>query len=214
VDTMKPEPSGADAGWKLRAPRRSARTPSGLKTSAVNGSLVFTLTRNGAADFGTAVHARFAEVEWLDAGVIEGLAARWAKADGVDFAAEEALACLRAPELTALWTRPAGRGETEVWRERAFEMVLDGAWVTGIFDRVTVDRDHAGRAFGATVIDFKTDRLADAAEVVAGLARHAGQLNLYRRVVAVLTGLAPSQVRCVLVFTRLRSVETVAAVAD
>ena len=199
---------GAGASWRLRVARRPARTPSGLKKSALSGSLVFALGRNGAADFGTAVHAHFSEVEWIGAGGIEAFAERWRNGAMTKDAGEEVLACLRAPQLTARWTRPARRAE--VWRERAFEMVLDGAWVTGIFDRVVVEFDQAGRAAQATVIDFKTDRVTDAADVAAAVGRHAGQLNLYRRVVAVLTGLASSEVSCELIFTRLQRAETVA----
>ena len=88
----------------------------------------------------------------------------------------------------------------EVWRERAFEIVLDGIWVTGVFDRVLVVKDPSGRAISAAVYDFKTDR-----NIVQNLARaterHAGQITLYRRVVAVLTGLPEKMIKCILVFT-------------
>jgi len=91
-------------------------------------------------------------------------------------------------------------------------VVLDGAWVTGVFDRVIVERDAAarpgagqgGRVWCATVFDFKTDRLEREADVVAAVARHAGQLKLYRRVAARLAGLAEDAVACELVFTRRR----------
>jgi hypothetical protein len=48
-------------------------------------------------------------------------------------------------------------------------------------------------------------------EVTAAVARHAGQLNLYRRVVAVLSKLSAGRVECCLVFTRLRRIERVLA---
>jgi len=73
-----------------------------------------------------------------------------------------------------------------------------------VFDRVVVTREAGGRATGATVFDFKTDALAGEADVEAAVARHAAQLNLYRRVVARLTGLAPGTVGAELVLTRLR----------
>jgi ATP-dependent exoDNAse (exonuclease V) beta subunit len=46
-------------------------------------------------------------------------------------------------------------------------------------------------------MDYKTGRITMAEAVE----RHAGQLNLYRRVVAVLTGLPVESVRCTLVLT-------------
>jgi ATP-dependent helicase/nuclease subunit A len=125
-------------------------------------------------------------------------------------AVAEALACLSAPALASVWAKPtSGRGE--VWRERAFEMVLDGAWVTGVFDRVVVERDASGVTTRALIVDYKTDRVGTDAEVAAAVARHAGQLNLYRRVVAVLAKVSAGRVECCLVFTRLRRIERVVA---
>ena len=196
------------AGWVRRAARRPARTPSALKKGGVSGSLVFALKRNEGADFGTAVHERFAEVEWIGSGRADRFVAAWTKTGVRDAATDEALACLLADGLAAVWTRPAA-ARVDVWRERGFEMVLEGAWVTGIFDRVVVERDDSGRALRATVLDFKTDRVAGAAELAAATLRHTAQLNLYRRVVAVLAGLAPVDVACTLVFTRLRQAVSV-----
>jgi ATP-dependent helicase/nuclease subunit A len=85
----------------------------------------------------------------------------------------------------------------EVWRERPFEVILDGIWYTGIFDRVVVERDAQGQATKAWVMDYKTGRITMAVAVE----RHAGQINLYRRVVAVLTGITVESVRCTLVLT-------------
>ena len=198
------------SAWVRRAARRPARTPSALKHSGVSGSLVFALKRNEGADFGTAVHERFAEVEWLEGtGALERWSASWREKWGAENeAVAEALACLSAPALASVWAKPTcGRGE--VWRERAFEMVLDRAWVTGVFDRVVVERDAAGAATRAVVIDYKTDRVGTAAELAAAVARHAGQLNLYRRVVAVLAEVPVGRVECGLVFTRLRRMEQV-----
>lgn len=201
-----PDPGADVAGWVSRAARRPAKTPSAMKATSVRGGLVFALKRNGAADFGTAVHELFAEVEWLEPGAIEGFEAAWTEKSGPGDAMAEVLECLRAQELAKVWGRPSGDGARaiEVWRERAFEIVLDGAWVTGIFDRVVVERTGDGRASKATVIDFKTDRVGSAVEIGAAVARHSLQLNLYRRVVSALTGLELGNVDCELVFTRLR----------
>jgi hypothetical protein len=118
------------------------------------------------------------------------------------------LACLDAPELAGVWARPKAQ-QSEVWRERAFEVVLDGAWVSGVLDRAIVCRNASGQAVSATVYDFKTDALAPGTDLAAESARHAGQLNLYRRAVAALTGLPAKSVDCEIVFTRLRQKLTV-----
>jgi hypothetical protein len=108
---------------------------------------------------------------------------------------------LRSPALAETWTQ---KERTEVWREKTFEVVLDGMWITGVFDRVAIERNAKGRAIAALVIDYKTDRAASEGDVVAAVMRHGAQLNLYRRVVSVLTGLPTKAVTCELLLTRLR----------
>jgi ATP-dependent helicase/nuclease subunit A len=203
-----PETALVNATTAVRAPRRPARRPSAEKTGVVEAARVFALEGAGAADFGTAVHTLLAEVEWVSEGDVEKFAEAWRVRGG---AGEEALACLRASGLAAVWKRP---DRAEAWRERAFEVVMDGAWVTGVFDRVVIERDQAAHAVRATVFDFKTDRVAGDADVAAAVARHAGQLNLYRRVAAVLTGLDVAAVACELVFTRLRRLARVPRMPD
>jgi hypothetical protein len=133
---------------------------------------------------------------------LERLTVAWTEAKHGD-AAGEALACLGSEALGRFWRRPT-TACVEVWREQAFEMVLHGSWVTGIFDRVVVERDIGGRALRASVVDYKTDQIDGPAGVATALARHGGQLNLYRQVAAVLIGLALEDVECILIFTRLR----------
>jgi ATP-dependent exoDNAse (exonuclease V) beta subunit len=73
--------------------------------------------------------------------------------------------------------------------------------VTGVFDRVVVEFDGSGRAIRAVVYDFKTDRETGDSGRARAVARHEGQIALYRRVVAVMTGLPVAAVRAELVFT-------------
>lgn len=183
--------------------RRPALRPSAKRGGALAGAQLFALRDGEAASFGSEIHRLLAQVEWAD----EGDAARWEQAWRTASEPEEArahaLACLNARGLRELWRRPGGRAE--VWRERAFEIVLDGAWVTGVFDRVVVERDAAGKAVAATVYDFKTDRVeeGDDAAIAMAAGRHAGQLQLYRRVAATLTGLAVAAVGAEVIFTRI-----------
>jgi len=192
-----------------KSPRLPSRQPSAEKTGAVNAGQVFSLEGQGGADFGTAVHALFAEVEWACPPAVEKMAAAWRMRGATRAAVEEVLACLRTPDLAAIWERPAGGGQAEVWRERTFEVVLDGTWVTGIFDRVVTERDAGGRVMRVTVFDFKTDRLGDETGIAAVAGRYAEQLNLYRRAAAVLAGVAVTAVAGELVLTRVRRRVTV-----
>jgi ATP-dependent exoDNAse (exonuclease V) beta subunit len=83
-----------------------------------------------------------------------------------------------------------------LWREKRFEVILDGEWVTGTFDRVIIWPDRV------LIVDFKTDAVADEAAARARAEGYRPQLALYRRVASCLTGLGLESIRCVLVFSR------------
>jgi hypothetical protein len=148
------------------------------------------------------VHALFAAVEW------------WNPADGETWGAArreegvpepvvaEVLGCLSEPVLAEVFSHPSG--PAEVWRERPFEVVLDETWITGVFDRVVVERNATAQVVRVTVVDFKTDRVAAGVEMAQARDRHAEQLNLYRRVAAVLAGVPAARVICQLIFTGWR----------
>jgi ATP-dependent helicase/nuclease subunit A len=183
--------------WQ-RALRRPARLPSGEKAGVVDAERLLAVDEAGvgAAEFGTAVHALLSTVEWWEEGD-EPLRLGPGGLPGVE---QEAAACLSASSLAHVWRRPEAG---EVWRERPFEIVLDGVWVSGVFDRVVVERDTGGVVKAVTVFDFKTDRLnpASESEVEAATERHAGQMALYRRVAGVLCGIPVAAVRVELIFT-------------
>lgn len=186
------------------APRRASRRPSAGKAGVVAAAQVFALEGGAATEFGSAVHTLLADVEWVDGSAVPALEEAWTDRGLDRGATAQALACVGAEALAHVWRKPANG---EVWRERAFEIVMDDVWVTGVFDRVVVEREGTrgvARATRATVYDFKSDAVENEADMRLAMTRHAAQLNLYRRVAAVLTGLPESAVRCELVFTRVQ----------
>ncbi|HEY0946573.1 MAG TPA: UvrD-helicase domain-containing protein [Opitutaceae bacterium] len=188
-------------GEATRGARLLSLTPSGAAHATVRGEALFALSAGRAAAFGIAVHELLATVEWA---YPETNDAWLANAAGVSAeAVAQAQMCLTAPALADVWARPAGAVLPEVWRERAFEVVLDGAWVTGIFDRVVIVRDPGGRATRATVYDFKTDAVRDAGDAAEAAKRYGEQLRIYRRVAARLVGLPAAAVGVELVFTAI-----------
>jgi ATP-dependent helicase/nuclease subunit A len=101
------------AGEFARVPRLPARTPSALQSGVVAGNALFAAGERRAADFGTAVHALFATIEWWQkAGAEDWLAVR--RAEGADAGAlAEVLACLT--RAGAGWRiRAAGGGRRGV----------------------------------------------------------------------------------------------------
>jgi hypothetical protein len=140
-----------------------------------------------ARDFGTRLHALCEQIEWLAPGEIPALpgAAPADRAQLVEF--------LGRPALHRLFERPDGR--VELLREQAFEVVLDGQWLSGKIDRLELERDADGRPIRARVFDFKTDQTPN-------VERHRPQMDDYRRAVARLFALAPAQVAGTLLFLR------------
>lgn len=209
-----PPPAAAERGLEpVAAPvavRHAARRPSGEHGGEIAAARLFERREGEALEFGSAVHALLAEVETCSPAEVDARVAAW-RAAGHDGAAIEAAAgVLREPALADVWQAAAAPGTAgavrEVWRERAFEVVLGDEWVTGVFDRVVVERGADGRVVAATVFDFKTDRVApEPAAVAAAAARHRPQLALYREVLARLTGLAPAAVRADVIFTAVRA---------
>lgn len=196
------EPSIGQVSPLQSARRRGAWIPSGRKERFGRAAQAFVLDGGKAREFGATVHRLLAEVEWLEDGAVERAAEAW-RARGESLAAvEEAVACLQASALAPVWERPSPTAS--VWRERAFDVVLGEAWVSGVFDRVVLERDAAGSVAAVTVFDFKTDRHATSAGEDGAVAQHREQLEVYRQAAAQLTALPVFRVNVELVLTRGR----------
>lgn len=202
LDPWHASPHGATSA--VRRTRLAARTPSGTERACLPAASLFDLDSRDRAAFGTAVHALFAEVEWGDEGWQERVVAVPLSPDVAEAAQAEVAACVGAQALAGVFARPSVSGPVAVWRERAFEIVLDGVWVTGVFDRVVLEFDARGRVARACVHDFKTDRVGSRADAVLAGRRYLGQLDIYQKAVSRITGLAPGQVAAALVFTAIR----------
>jgi hypothetical protein len=161
--------------------KRSRKTPSGEKGKQGTA---------GSADgrrFGTAIHAAFEKIAWLDEGEAHVFPTDLRKTMG------EVLAV---PEIRELLSR---NGETvALFREQRIEAVLDGDWLSGVIDRLHVHRAADGSVSKVEIIDFKTDRVNSAEELRE---RYAGQMEAYRRAMQAIHPQA--EVKCILVSTAL-----------
>lgn len=193
-----------DPSLERRRARR--RTPSGSEEGTVSAAQIFARGGGEAREFGTLVHALFEEVEWADSLDFSALEEAWRSRRGPDPSLEKAIAELRAvlgePALAKALSRPSP--DAEVWRERRFEILLGDEWLSGTFDRVVVERDGSGAATAATILDFKTDRVAAEEEIAAAVAKYRPQLATYREVLRRMTGLPAGAICCRLLFTRPR----------
>ncbi|MFA4943323.1 MAG: UvrD-helicase domain-containing protein [Lentisphaeria bacterium] len=191
-------------------PRHPRRLPSAAEARELDAALLFRPAAPAAAGgklFGSALHQLFQELEWPETEPAEAVIARWrARQPAIppEIAAAGAAQFrqnLADPAIRAALARPAAPGVT-LWRERSFDLILDGAWVTGTFDRAVIETDATGRPQHATLLDFKSDRVADSATALAAAAAtYAPQLRLYRGALAALLGLPPAAIHTALLFT-------------
>lgn len=216
----KPSPAAPPAPAVQPAPRPAARlervAPSGEEATAQAGEPAEWIFRTGgraAASRGEAVHALFQRIGWIDEEDPDAVAAAWAAstaapAEGREDILNDFRRVIAMPAVRAALSRPSP--QAELWREQAFELAWEERWISGRFDRVTLERDANGRAVRAAVLDFKSDRVDDEAALAAKVEIYRRQLVWYRRAAARLTGLPPERVTAHLLFTRLGRVVDVA----
>jgi len=176
-------------------------TPSGEEDFQVKGSVLFSAGREPGRRLGNLVHELLSQVEWWDAGSeLSALEVRWQAAGLLRGEAIEATAVamvrglLAAPTAAAAFAKPAPAAQA--WRERPFDLIHEGSWISGVFDRVVVLPD------AVRLIDFKTDEVADDAAMQEKVAGYRPQIELYRKALARLTGLPPPKIDCALLFAR------------
>ncbi len=191
-------------------PRQRRRTPSGEEDFTLPGHVLLSPQRDLGRQLGSRVHELLAEVEWWTAGApLEPLHARWnargliqENDDAVKLALDLVLPALNDPALAAAFVQPVAGAR--LWREKAFDFIDEGGWVSGVFDRVILDIAADGTVTHARLIDFKTDEIGDEAVLEKKCQGYAPQLALYRRAVARLARLPVGQIDCHLLFLRAR----------
>jgi ATP-dependent exoDNAse (exonuclease V) beta subunit len=198
-----PTPASQAPSRRARLARRRPSDPG--HTSEEAGDL-FQLVPHARADFGTAIHGLFEEIAWLDQADIKAAIEAWKSKVPLPPEMEkelvdEFLAVLDDPGCRSLLSRP--EGPCELWREQAFEIVLDQQWISGVIDRAHIAEDRGY----AEIIDFKSNRmpLGDAGETREALERavrsYQPQLHLYRRALARMYKMPEDRIRLKLLFT-------------
>ncbi|MGB0413265.1 MAG: UvrD-helicase domain-containing protein [Coraliomargarita sp.] len=193
--TLQPSP------FKPAHPRLTLARPSGQKSSQLKAGKLFDLDEQ-ASEFGSAVHDAFEQIEWLE---MEGNAP---SLPPVETRVEDTLQrCFDTPDIQQLFTRPPS--SSAVWRERNFSVVDGDQFINGTFDRVHIHYTNDGSIERAEIIDFKTDRIAGSTTLEVATERHRPQLELYRKALACILGLAPNQIALKLLFTDTAQIVTI-----
>jgi ATP-dependent exoDNAse (exonuclease V) beta subunit len=194
-----------DLGALLRAVNQPVqrRTPSEEENFHLLGRDFLTPQREVSRRMGTLVHELFEAVTWLDAGGVKALMKQW-QSRGLDQrvrfdeAAERVTKALK-NEAARKFFENSG-GQSEVWTERRFDLLLEGEWISGTLDRVVLECDANGICTQATLVDFKTDHVTSVEEAGAKAVSYAPQLDLYKKAVQRLTGLSAERIKTALIF--------------
>ena len=141
-----------------------------------------------AADLGTEIHEVLSRIEWDPSAVDFSTSS--------DKARELLEPFLRSEEARSVFTKPGE--DYELWNEKPFDLMIDGQWISGIFDRVQILRER-GRPVKADILDYKTNR----ATPEAIKEEYEGQMEQYRKAAAQLLGLPIENVTARTVSIRL-----------
>ena len=171
-------------------PHLAKRRPSSHETAGFSADRLFDESLDQALSHGESVHKVFEQIDWVDETSL-------AKLETLRSEYPEAVAevenCLSNETLAKRLAKP--EAGAQLWRERMFDVVIEGEIVSGVFDRVHLFTDRA------EIIDFKTDKSGeDSAEI------YRPQMQLYRQALAKLTGLSEETIRCHLLFTHDQSI--------
>ncbi|MFZ2657586.1 MAG: UvrD-helicase domain-containing protein [Victivallales bacterium] len=181
------------------------QTPSGSERRTVSAGGLFDKVSGDARELGTAVHELFENVGWIEDADMKGICGEWRMYSAISKKTKEAAieifnSSIKSQELRNSLGKP--KGDSELWREKRFELILEGRWISGQFDRVTILKDSDGRITGAEILDYKTDHVNTREEMDRSLQAYAPQLELYREVLSFLLEIPQNNISTRLAFLR------------
>ncbi|HEY5811685.1 MAG TPA: 3'-5' exonuclease, partial [Terrimicrobiaceae bacterium] len=178
-----------------RLPDLGSVRPSKTSTSPIFAASFFSEADTFAV--GSEVHRTLAQISWFDEGLPDF--------KHLSPAAEGLIASFLQTNIAErLFTRPTGA--CSVWREKAFDALLDGQWISGVFDRVVIHQAENGRSSRAEIYDFKSDVDLDP-EI------YRRQMSLYRKCLCSLLALSETSITCHLIAIRTGEEVTLASPA-
>ncbi len=183
----------------------SIASPSALAETTVASAL--RLPNDEAIDRGKALHAMLEQIEWIEdwqpnEAVLKSIAQRTAPrrtGNWVQQQVQTFLQIVQQPTLRKALSQ-GGRDpeQSRLYREHPFARLTNSAVQRGFIDRLEVEFAD-GQPQRAIVIDFKTDDItSDQAQGTAE--KYRPQLAVYREAAASLLGLAPEQVKMMVLF--------------
>jgi ATP-dependent exoDNAse (exonuclease V) beta subunit len=138
---------------------------------------------SAALQYGTTMHSLMESITWLDENPFSGNGEM----------ERNVMKLLEREDWRAMLEKR--QRHVELQREIPVEGMVNGDWVRGIIDRLHLFRDDTNRIIRAEIIDYKTDRISDPDSLRA---RHAGQLLIYRQLIAQALDLDSGCIECIL----------------
>ena len=185
--------------------------PSGqVEEDSISAAALLSTSAKDARDRGTALHLLYEQVAWLedfhasDQELLHALGRTpLGGQDPMDLL-DTFRSSLQLPEVEAILTRPDTDGSVELWRERRFSLRVPDehgadAVLEGSFDRVHLYGTD-GKVTAAEIIDFKSGQVRPGEDLDAKTAAYRGQMQAYRKALAVMTGLDADSIRTKLLF--------------
>ncbi|MCX6984801.1 MAG: UvrD-helicase domain-containing protein [Lentisphaerae bacterium] len=184
-------------------------TPSGSEERTLFAGTLFGSISDTAAKTGSAVHELFEKLQWNDTARLETICGEWEKqADYPDKTIAAAkdifLKSFKHHALRNSLEKPSA--DAELWREKRFELIVDGTLIRGEFDRVTLIKDKSGKVTDAMILDYKTDLVASDDELVGKVMTYSPQLKLYQKALSLLIKLPAEKISLNLAFVRIGKV--------
>jgi len=192
-------------------PRYPRRVPSAADRSGMSASLLFRAGSLRGRNLGTECHDFLRRITWC--GNANELHAQLEAAALSDDARELLQHALR-PESEVLHAFIAQCTSAELWQEKRFEAIVDHGdrpvWISGVFDRVVLERDERGVYSSAIIYDFKTTWVGEQNELLQDVVQlYTDQMRNYRLALAQLTGLPSAGITTKLVLLRAAHIATV-----
>ena len=189
-----------------------AVTPSGSEQRTLFAGTLFGSVSDTATKTGSAVHELFEKLEWSDTADPEFICNEWERqADYPDKTIAAAkdifLKSLKRQELRNSLEKPSPG--SELWREKRFELIIDGTLIRGEFDRVTLIKNSVGKIAEARILDYKTDNINSDEELMRAVLTYSPQLKLYQKALSLLVKLPAEKISLNLAFVRIGKVVSI-----
>jgi len=169
-----------------------------------NASVIFHPRSRDILDFGSAIHELFSRVGWCDSWLdVEKIISDWTPGQNCEKQVYEDVCRqfrnnLKSPEVRGALARPAGN--IELWREKSFDVVINGKWISGVFDRVVIERNDKGKALSAVIIDYKSNQIRES-DMSATAESYRQQMELYSSALSNLLKISGKNIMLKLLFT-------------